>query len=194
VLRQERRGVHRRGSRLQNRVKQGGSTVSDAVTSTGEKRTKEESLQVEIRVTTGNWLGVGNSAAIFTSGGGRLSCCGVFPIRPEVACSNFARFQNNKIFTQAAQWRFTGNLIRRNDRRWDQPAKIAVAKNPNRHQDRQDTHTHFYTNRTATRSAQGVRKCHGRPSAQQQASRDSRLMILTNQNHVSAGFYPWYET
>jgi hypothetical protein len=75
------------------------------------------------------------------SGGGRLSCCGVFPIRPEVACSNFARFQNNKIFTQAAQWRFTGNLIRRNDRRWDQPAKIAVAKNPNRHQDRQDTHT-----------------------------------------------------
>jgi hypothetical protein len=173
VLRQERRGVLRRGSRFQNRVKQGGSTVSAAVTSTGEKRTKEESLQVEIRVTTGNWLGVGNSAAIFTSGGGRLSCCGVFPIRPEVACSNFARFQNNKIFTQAAQWRFTGNLIRRNDRRWDQPAKIVVAKT--QIVTRTDkTRTHFYTNRTATRSAQ-VSWPPFRPTTS-----DSRLVTLTN--------------
>jgi hypothetical protein len=104
------------------------------VTSTGGgQRRKEESLQVEIRVTTGNWLGAGNSAAIFTSDGGRLSrdgirLGGVFPIRPEVACSNFARLQNDKIFAQATQWRFTGDLIRRNDRRWDQPAKIAVAK------------------------------------------------------------------
>jgi hypothetical protein len=88
---------------------------------------KEESLQVEIRVTTGT------STAIFTSDGGRLSrggirLGGVFPIRPEVACSNFARLQNDNIFAQAAQWRFTGDLIRRNDRRRDQPAKIAVAK------------------------------------------------------------------
>jgi hypothetical protein len=133
VLRQGRRGVPRRGSRIHNRVKQGASTVSDAMASTGEKRTKEEGLQVEIRVTTGNWLGAANSATIFTSRGGRLSCGGVgrggiFTIRLEVACSNFARFQNNTIFAQAAQWRFTGDLIRRYDRRWNQPGKIAGAK------------------------------------------------------------------
>jgi hypothetical protein len=98
----------------------------------GKKRTKE-GLQVEIRVTTGNWLGAANSATIFTIGGGRLSCGGVgrggiFPIRLDVACSNFARLQNNTIFAQAAQWMFTGDLIRRYDRRWDQPGKIAVAK------------------------------------------------------------------
>jgi hypothetical protein len=93
-------------------VKQGGSTVSDAVTSTrGGKRGQKKKA----------------------SDGGRLSRGGirrggVFHIRPEVACSTFARLQNDKIFAQAAQWRFTGDLIRRNDRRWDQPAKIAVAK------------------------------------------------------------------
>jgi hypothetical protein len=133
VLRQGRRGVPRRGSRIQNRVKQGASAVSDAMASTGEKEDKRRRPASRIRVTTGNWLSAANSATIFTSGGGRLSCGGVgrggiFPIRLEVACSNFARLQNNTIFAQAAQWRFTGDLIRRYDRRWNQPGKIAVAK------------------------------------------------------------------
>jgi hypothetical protein len=42
------------------------------------------------------------------------------------------------MFVQAAQWRFAGDLIRRTYRRWNQPAKIAVAKSnsspgPTRH-------------------------------------------------------------